>query len=70
VDCGDGRSITPVLVTHNKLRRLNSLRINDKYFLGDNHGGGGFWVMRTSDGLLKIPWMSSDYEIQQLEAML
>jgi hypothetical protein len=70
VDCGDGRTITPVLVTRDKLRRLNSLRLNDKYFLSDNHGSGGFWVMRIPDGLLKIPWMSSDYEIQRLEALL
>jgi len=70
VDCGDGRSIIPVLVTRNQLQRLNSLPLNDRYFLSNHHRGESFWVMRTPDGLLKIPRMTCYHEIQRLEALL
>jgi hypothetical protein len=47
VDCGDGRTIIPVLVTRNQLRRLNSIGLNEKYFLNNRYGRESFWVMRT-----------------------
>jgi hypothetical protein len=66
IEKGDGRgSYFTLTVTESWIRRLRKMKVDDKLFLSPFE----CWVMRTPTGLLKVPWMTSDDEIYDLEAL-
>ncbi len=71
LDWGDGRTVSPILVTKKQLARLNRVPVWCQVFLSTRYiyRGESCHVLRTPDGLLRIPWMSRPEEIRNLEEL-
>lgn len=69
-----GRSCKIIYVTAKQLIGLNKIPVGKEVFLSDRycHISGGFWVIRTIDGLQYMPFpnVTSDHDVSMLEEIL